>query len=93
MTRLGHNKEIGIQGSIRKILFSDWDPLNVNDNPLLQDEYDCYIVAIHRIVVGSRSEDEIVEFLFRTETEAMGGDYVSPEQRRSVARKLLALDV
>lgn len=93
MAHLEHNKELGIQGSIRRILFFDWDPLNVNGNPLLQDEYDGYIAAIHRIIVSSRSEDEIVEFLLRTETEAMGGDYVSPEQRRSVARKLLSLDV
>jgi len=29
-----------IQDSIRQVLFRDWDPIGVSDNPKLADEYD-----------------------------------------------------
>ena len=82
-----------IQDSIREILFHDWDPISVSDNPKLRDEYDSYIAPIYRILAGSRSEDELIEFLFQTERDTIGLSGESPEQLRSVARRLLELDV
>ena len=82
-----------IQDSIRQILFRDWDPIGVNDNPKLADEYDSYIAPICRILVGSRSEDDLIGYLFRAEHDQIGTGCELPEQLRAVARKLLALDV
>src|SRR4051794_31652361 len=28
--------------AIREVLFREWDPIGVNDNPLCEDEYDSY---------------------------------------------------
>jgi hypothetical protein len=82
-----------IQDSIRQILFQDWDPVSVGDNPNLRDEYDSYIAPVYRILTDSRSEQELVDYLFGTEREEMGMPCKSPEQLRAVARKLLELDV
>jgi hypothetical protein len=82
-----------IQDSIRQLLFRDWDPICVNSNPKLADEYDRYIAPVYRILLGSRSEDDLVGFLNRTATEEMGSGCGLSEQVRNVARKLLALEV
>jgi hypothetical protein len=82
-----------IQDSIREILFHVWDPISVSDNPKLRDEYDSYIAPVYRILAGSRSEQELIEFLFQTERDTIGLSCESPEQLRPVARRLLELDV
>jgi hypothetical protein len=75
-----------IQDSIRQILLHDWDPFYVNKNPNLEDEYDYCITPVYRILVGSRSEEELIDFLF---LEKQG----SREALRPIAKKLLALNV
>jgi len=82
-----------IQHAIRQVLFRDWDPIGVNDNPNLQDECDAYIAPVYRILSCSRSEQELVDFLFRTEGESIGLQCDSPERLRPIARKLLELDI
>ena len=86
-------KGIEIQNSIGRILFEDWDPIGVNDNPNLADEYDRYIAPVYRILTGSRSEEELMDFLFNTENDAMGCGCKDREMLRPVARRLLTLDV
>ncbi len=81
-----------IQDSIRQILRHDWNPIGF-DEVLPEDEYDSYIAPVYRILAGSRSEQELIEFLFRTERDTIGVPCESPEQLRPVARRLLELDV
>lgn len=86
-------RALEIQDSIRQILFHEWDPIGVNDTPSISHEYDAYIAPIYRLLLGSRSEEEICDFLFRTERDAIGVSCDSPDQLRSVAQKLLRLDM
>lgn len=79
--------------AIRAALMRDWDPIGVAEIPEAADEYDSYIGSVYRILAGTRSEDELVEFLYRTETKTMGLSAGSQERVREVARKLLTLDV
>lgn len=79
-----------IQEAIRDILLRDWDPLEV---VLVRDEYDDYITPVYNILVGSRSEQELIEFLFSAEDDLGGVLSESPEQLRPVALKLLSIDV
>jgi hypothetical protein len=81
-----------IQDSIRQILRHDWNPIGFDEH-LPQGEYDSYIAPVYRVLVGSRSEQELIELLFRTEWDIIGLPCKSPEQLRPVARKLLELDV
>jgi hypothetical protein len=75
-----------IQNSIRQILFREWDPIGVSDNPKLSDEYDAYIAPVYRILVGKRSEEDLIAFLQKTERDQIGLESASAEQLRAVAR-------
>ena len=91
MTDSRDKRAAEIQDSIRQILHHDWNPIGFSDLP--EDEYDSYIAPVYRILVGSRSEQELIEFLFSTERDIIGVPCESPEQLRPVARRLLELDV
>jgi len=82
-----------IEDSIRQILYRDWNPIGC---PVPEDEYDSYIAPVYRILAGSRSEQELVEFLFRTARDSIGVACETAEhfeKMRPVARRLLELDV
>ena len=81
-----------IQNSIRQVLRHDWNPIDFGD-VLPEDEYDSYIAPIYRILAGSRSEQEIIECLFRLERDINSSQCESAEQLRPVACRLLELDV
>ena len=86
-------KAAAIQDSIRQILYHEWDPIGVA-GLAPEDEYDHYIAAVYKILTGSRSEDEIVDYFQRSETERMGLSWAAAtEELRSIARRLLELDV
>src|SRR5262245_16961271 len=88
-------KAAEIQDSIRQILYHEWDPIGVAGSAP-KDEYDSYIGPVYRILSGSRSEQELVEYLFRTVRDTIGVACETPEhfeQMRPVARRLLELDV
>jgi hypothetical protein len=92
MTDSREQRGAEIQDAIRQVLFREWDPIGVNGNPKLSDEYDSFIAGVYRILVASRSEDDLMAYLFKAE-EGLGVQCQSPEQLRPVARSLLALDV
>lgn len=79
--------------AIRQVLFWDWDPVVVNYNDNLDDEYDSYIAPVHTVLVGSRSEDELIDLLRRIECDEMGIASPQLDRIRAVARKLLAINV
>jgi hypothetical protein len=84
-----------IQTSIREILQQDWNPSGFEDL-LPEDIQAYYILPILRIIVGSRSEQELVEFLHRTGS-GFGGistdKLENHEHLRPIAQKLLKLKV
>jgi hypothetical protein len=86
---------VDIQTAIREILYEDWNPSGLEDL-MPEDVQAHYILPILRIIVGSRSEKEMLEFLHRTGSGfgGMAAD-ASPENEhlRPVARKLLKLKV
>ena len=89
----GKERRLHIQNSIRQILFYDWDPIGISKDSTWDDEYDSYIAPIYRILVGTRSENEIVNRLFQIERDSMGIAREDRETLRPVARKLLELGV
>jgi hypothetical protein len=92
MTNSRESRAARIQDSIRQVLYRDWNPIGIDD-ALPADEYDSYSAPVYRILVGSRSEQELIGFLFSTERDTIGTPCDSPEQLRPVARRLLELDV
>ncbi len=84
-------RAIEIQNSIRQILFQDWDPININENSNLSDEYDRYIAPIYRILVGNRSEEEIMNLLLAGEREIFN-ESKNVDELQAIAQKFLKLN-
>jgi hypothetical protein len=82
-----------IRDSIRKVLFFDWDPIGISPGSELDGEYDAYISPVYRILLGTRSEDDLINRLYQIENDSIGISCGDPESLRPVARKLLELDV
>ena len=81
-----------IQDAIRRILYRDWDPIGVC-GAAPDDEYDSYIGGVYRILATSRSEEALIQFLAGAAENLIGPQESAPDDLRSVARKLMALDV
>ena len=78
--------------AIDAILWSDWDPIGVNDAPEARDEYSSYIGGAFHFLEDCASEEQIGGHLHRIETERMGlsGNL---DHCRQVAKKLLEIDM
>ena len=81
-----------VMDGIRHILFQDWDPLGVNDNQELSDEYDSCIAPVYRLLVDRASARAIVNCLFKLEHD-LDMPAKSKEHLLPIAHKLLALNV
>lgn len=63
---------------LRDIGWSFWDPIGLNDfdgkweSVSFADEYDGYLIQAAGMVRRGESEDTIISYLVRTETESMG---------------------
>lgn len=81
-----------IQSAIREILQEDWNPSGFEDL-MPEDVQAHYILPILRILAGSRSEDELVDFLHRTGSGfgGVGPESDDSEHLRPIAKKLLKL--
>jgi len=90
MTDIRDRRAREIQEAIRDVLYQEWDPLALR-GLAPRDEYDSYIGGVYRILASSRSEEALVEFLGRTADLGVPGR--GSDHLRSVARRLLALDV
>lgn len=86
-------RALRIQDAIRQVLFYDWDPIGVSDQPHLNDEYDSYIGPVYRMLSENRSEKALADFLFRTERNDIGVGTTSADRLLPIARKLLSIEI
>jgi hypothetical protein len=73
---------------IRTILFDDWDPIPVNHNRNLIDEYDAYIPRMLKALREGKNEDGLTDLLSEITTGSIG-IRADLDGCRRVARKLL----
>lgn len=85
-------RALQIYDSIRQVLLRDWDPIGIKDENI-SDDYDAYIAPVYRILVGTRSENDLIDCLKKIESKEIGVDQVDAERLSTVVRKLLALSV
>lgn len=57
---------------IDEILWSDWDPIGVNDIDSVRDEYQSYTPHIFSLTIQGADKTEIAEHLHKLETINMG---------------------
>ena len=94
MTDSKQERAARIQQAIRQVLMQHWDPIGVSDIPEAQDEYDSYVGPVYRLLASGASDTELIDFLYRTETETIGlsrfgkRDHLTP-----VVTKLRELDI
>ena len=70
---------------IRRVLLEVWDPIGVRDVPQAQDEYDCCIPGLLRLLAGGGTDDQLAEFLWKQGTEHMGLSLEKPQMYPTVA--------
>lgn len=75
---------------VSEVLFHDWDPIGVNDEVAVRDEYDAYAVEIARMLASGVSASDLAQHLVRVETEGLGLR-PQPERARAVAQKLKSI--
>lgn len=75
--------------TVRALLFREWDPLEVNDNPRLCNEYDRYIADILRLLDGHCTAAELERHLAKMEAEEMGLA-PAPEKTAAAAQAVVA---
>jgi hypothetical protein len=76
------------------VLFGEWDPVGVNDNPLCEDESDSCAPAVCRMLKGGADEVKLAAHLGRLRTDAMGlpdgGDRQEHDRRQEVREEHLS---
>ncbi len=87
----GQNRGLKIQTAIRDILLAEWNPSSPGRGDGVDRSYDKHIAPILRILVGSRSEDDLVECLQRITNNGSGTREIA--RLRQMAKSLLELDV
>ena len=81
-----------VQDAIRQIPDRHWDSSGVY-GAAPEDEYDSYIGGVYWILATSRSEEALIQFLAGAAENLVGSQESAPDDLRSVARKLMAVDV
>ena len=49
-----------------------WDPIGVRAIPAARGEYDQYVPSLCKLLLDRRPKEELVDYLWRLETEHMG---------------------
>jgi len=80
-----------IESKIRDVLNECWDPIGTA--VAVDHEYDGYIRDLHSMIIQGASEQDVVAYLFRVETEAMCLAPSPSEKRERTARRLFALNL
>lgn len=78
-----------IESEVKKILLHYWDPININTNPNLQDEYDNYINIIIDSLKKEKTVQEIASLLHKIEQEDIGicGDFERCHRAASILKQ------
>ena len=79
--------------AICKILWEQWDPIGVNDNPVTFDEYNAYTGGVYTLLARGASEGEITNHLRNIETNHTGLRGSGDEHLASVAAMLRTVDL
>ena len=81
-----------ILAAIRKVLYREWDPLDVCDvGP--EDTYDGQIGRIYRLLVTGPTREAIAQELKKIQLELIGPDYSKEKRLYSIADMLMAIDI
>ncbi len=61
----------GLAEMVSEILWRDWDPLDVNEDPSTDQVYSEFVPAVMRLLLNEDSPAEIADHLWRMEEERL----------------------
>ena len=61
-----------LYNKIDEILWQDWDPIGINDEEQIRDEYYGYIPQVLSLKIQGSDKNKIANYLFEMETVNMG---------------------
>ncbi len=70
------------------ILWEQWDPIGINDNPVARGEYRGYVSSVVQLLQNGADVFKLSEHLHSLERASMGIE-TNPDHRKAVAQKLL----
>jgi len=82
-----------IMAEICRVLWEQWDPIGVNDEPDAFGEYDGYAGSLYGLLLRDASEEEIDQQLYTYETDNMGLRSLDKKERLAVVKSLRAIDL
>ena len=80
-----------IQDAIGRILYTDWNPIGVEDLP--SDEYDGYAGGVYRLLASGAGCEQVAEHLAQLERDSFGSAQATAERSLTAAITLCELDV
>ena len=81
-----------ILSAIRRILYRDWDPLDICD---VESEavYDPYVASVYRLLASKASREKLTQELKRMQVELIGADFQKEKKLHLIIDSLMAVDV
>jgi hypothetical protein len=91
-TKQHRGKEI--YSAIGELLWTDWDPIGVNQAVGARGEYDAYIGPVYCLLATTTFDEELIQYFQKTETGMMGlSPASSKENLRQLIQKLRTIDL
>ncbi len=86
------SKREEIEAAIGKVLFNEWDPLNVHDEPAAHDEYLKYAHDIYALLIRGGSDVQVGRHLHKIEREEMHHENADSRDLSALLKTLRALE-
>ncbi len=83
-------EDVSLYKTIDEILWFDWDPIGVNDNEEIRDEYQGYTPQVFKLKKDGADLNKIAKHLYQLETVSMGMNG-NLEQCKEIAEKIINL--
>ncbi|MBX7131861.1 MAG: hypothetical protein K1X67_04190 [Fimbriimonadaceae bacterium] len=81
-----------LMGEVDQILWDEWDPIGVNDEPLARSEYSAYVGPVVSLLLRNADANEIAAHLEQIEKVMMECDR-GDEVRRKVVERLKSISL
>jgi hypothetical protein len=81
-----------VEGTITQILFREWDPMGVHDNPAHANEYAKFAHDIYGLLIRGGSDVQVGRLLHKIEREDMMHEDADSRDLTGVLRTLRVLE-
>ena len=92
MSELRANRGRAILAAIRKVLYREWDPLEICDVES-ESVYDPNVAAVYRLLASGASSEKLMQELKHMQVELIGADFQKEKKLHLIVGSLMAIDV